>query len=160
MLPMVSRKVDLSLEKLRQWKMKQADVSISLPRLQIGLSESWKLCLNLCSLRWPICLILHLMYVNSNWIYAQKTTQGKWETQLPGRWKLYSPCKSLRLNESLSISLSLFIEKCILQMRFNLNKIFASEAWAEMSRNELRRAWMSLNKSKFVQMSLNKLIFA
>ena len=52
MLPMIFRKVDLSFEKLGQWRRKWADVSISLPQLQIGLSESWKLCLNLCSRRW------------------------------------------------------------------------------------------------------------
>ena len=52
MLPMIFRKVDLSFQKLGQWRRKWADVSISLAQLQIGLSESWKLCLNLCSRRW------------------------------------------------------------------------------------------------------------
>ena len=42
-------------------------------------------------------------------------------------------------------------------MRFNLNKIFASDALAEMSLNELKRAWMSLNKFKWAQMNLNEL---
>ena len=51
-LPMISRKVDLSFEKLWQWRRKWADVSISLPQLKIGLSEAWKLCLNWCSRRW------------------------------------------------------------------------------------------------------------
>ena len=51
-LPMIFRKFDLSFEKLGQWRRKWADFSISLPQLQIALSESWKLCLNLCSRRW------------------------------------------------------------------------------------------------------------
>ena len=46
MFPMLFRKVYLSFEELG------ADVSMSLRQLQIGLSESWKLCLNLCSRRW------------------------------------------------------------------------------------------------------------
>ena len=53
MLPMISRKVDLSFEKLGQGRRKWTDVSISLPQLQIGLSETWKLCLNLWSRKWP-----------------------------------------------------------------------------------------------------------
>ena len=52
MLPIVFRKVDLSFEQLGQWRRKGADVSISLSQLQIELSESWKLCLNLYSQRW------------------------------------------------------------------------------------------------------------
>ena len=28
--------------------------------------------------------------------------------------------------------------------------------WAQMNQIELKRAWMSLNKSNYVQMSLNK----
>ena len=52
MLPMIFRNVDLSFEKLGQWRRKCADASVSLPQLQIGLSESWKLRLNFCSQRW------------------------------------------------------------------------------------------------------------
>ena len=51
MLPMMFRKADLSFEKLRQWIGELADISVSLPQLQIGLSESKKLCLSLCSRR-------------------------------------------------------------------------------------------------------------
>ena len=51
-LPIMFKRVDLSFEKLGQWRSKWADVSVSLPQLQIGLSESWKLCLNLCSWGW------------------------------------------------------------------------------------------------------------
>ena len=60
MLSMIFRKVDLSFEKLVQWRRKWGDVSISLPQLQIGLSESWKRCFNLCSRRWYYfcCLFL------------------------------------------------------------------------------------------------------
>ena len=43
--PMIFRKVYLSYEKLGQWTRKWTDVSILLPQLQIGLSESLKLCL-------------------------------------------------------------------------------------------------------------------
>ena len=52
LLPMIFRKVDLSFEKLGQWRRKWADVSVSLRELQIGLSESSKLYFNLCSRRW------------------------------------------------------------------------------------------------------------
>ena len=52
MLPLIFRKVDLSFEKLGQWRRKWADASVSLPQLQIRLSESWKLRLNFCSQRW------------------------------------------------------------------------------------------------------------
>ena len=34
--------------------------------------------------------------------------------------------------------LPLFIEVRVFQMRFNLNKTFASDAWAEMNLNELK----------------------
>ena len=37
----------------------------------------------------------------------------------------------------------LFIEVCVLWMRVNLNKIFASVEWAEMSLNEMKWAKMS-----------------
>ena len=39
------------------------------------------------------CLFLHLMYVNSNLIDAQKTLQEKWEAPLRGGWKTNSPTK-------------------------------------------------------------------
>ena len=52
MLPLIFRKVEISFEKLGQWRRKWADASVSLPQLQIGLSESWKLRLNFCSQRW------------------------------------------------------------------------------------------------------------
>ena len=52
MFLIVFRKVDLSLERWGQWRRQWAEVSLSLPQLRIGLSESWKPCLNLCSRRW------------------------------------------------------------------------------------------------------------
>ena len=45
------RVFDLSLEKWGQWRSKWAEVLISLPQLQIGSTESWKPCLNLCTQR-------------------------------------------------------------------------------------------------------------
>ena len=48
------RRVNLSSEKLGHERRKWKVVSTSFPQLQIGLSVSWKLCLNLCSRRWPI----------------------------------------------------------------------------------------------------------
>ena len=95
MLPMIFRKVDLSLEKLIQWTRKWTDVSISLPQLQIGLSESWKLCLNLRSRRW---LKPNLNLVNN------LTPLGLWQlkTVLPeGRMKFKSVLlKIFKLSES------------------------------------------------------------
>ena len=76
MLPMIFRKVDLSFEKLGQWRRKWTDLSISLPQLQIGLNESWKLCLNLCLGWW---LEPNLNLVNKS------VTLGLWQlkTVLP-----------------------------------------------------------------------------
>ena len=48
----IFRKVNLLLEKLEQWRRKWVDVSTFWSELQIGLSESRKPCLNLCSRRW------------------------------------------------------------------------------------------------------------
>ena len=45
---------------------------------------------------------------------------------------------SLQNLKSYLMDLPLFIEVYIFQMRFNLNKIFASDAWAEMSSNKLK----------------------
>ena len=103
MLPMIFRKVDLSFEKLRQWRSKWTDVSISLPQLQIGLSESWKLCLNLCSRRW---LKPNLKLVN------KLTRLGLWQfkTVLPeGCMKLKSAfLKIFKLSELWIFRSSLF----------------------------------------------------
>ena len=52
MFLIIFRKVNLSLEQLEQWRRKWVDVSIFWPQLQIGLRESRKPYLNLCSPRW------------------------------------------------------------------------------------------------------------
>ena len=46
------RSVERSLLYKAQWKKKWITDSTSLPQLHIGLIESWKLCLNLCSHKW------------------------------------------------------------------------------------------------------------
>ena len=76
MHPMIFRKVDLSFKKTEQWRGKWTDVLISLPQLQIGLIESWKLCLNLCLWRW----LKHNLNLVNNW-----TPMGIWQlkTVLP-----------------------------------------------------------------------------
>ena len=51
MFLMVFRKVDLSFKQWGQWRRKWVEGSIPLSQLQIGLSISWKPCLNLCSRR-------------------------------------------------------------------------------------------------------------
>ena len=81
---------DLSFEKLVQW----ADVSISLPQLQIGLSQSWKLCLNLCSRRW---LKPNLNIVNN----LTPLELWQWKTVVPeGRMKFKSLfLKTFKLSE-------------------------------------------------------------
>ena len=50
------------------------------------------------------------------------------------------PPQSLKIYQT---ELPVFIKVCVFQMWFNLNKIFASDAWAEMSLNELKWAQMS-----------------
>ena len=103
MLPMIFREVDLSFKKLGQWRRKWPDVSVSLPQLQIGLSESWKLCLNLCSRRW---LKPNLNLVNN------LTPLGLWQlkTVLPeGRMKFKSVfLKIFKLSELQIFMSSLF----------------------------------------------------
>ena len=46
------RRVNLSFMKIGQWSRRGVEFSISLPQRQIGLRQSWKLCLNPCSWRW------------------------------------------------------------------------------------------------------------
>ena len=103
MLPMILRKVDLSFEKLGQWRRKWADVSISLPQLHVCLSESWKLCLNLYSRRW---LKRNLNLVNN------LSPLGLWQlkTVLPeGRMKFKSVfLKIFKLSELRIFRSSLF----------------------------------------------------
>ena len=103
MLPMIFRKIDFPFEKLGQWRRKWADVSISLPKLHMGLSESWNLCLNLCSRRW---LKPNLNLVNN------LTPLGLWQlkTVLPeGRMKFKSVfLKIFKLSELRIFRSSLF----------------------------------------------------
>ena len=69
---------------------------------------------------------------------------------------IYSKNKDESLDECRWGELPVFMEVCVNRKRFNLNKNFASDAWAEMSLNELKRTRKNLNQSKWVQMSLNK----
>ena len=64
----------------------------------------------------------------------------------PPAWRIEAqlPPQSLKIYQT---ELPLFIEVCIFQMRFNLNKIFASDVWVEMSLNELKWAQMSSKES-------------
>ena len=50
-------------------------------------------------------LPIRLIYMNSDLIDAQKTSQGKWEPLLSRGWKPNSPCKALRFIERSSLSL-------------------------------------------------------
>ena len=46
------RRITLSFWNTVKWRKKCRHDSTSVPHLQIGLKESWKLCLNLCSRKW------------------------------------------------------------------------------------------------------------
>ena len=70
------------------------------------------------------------MYVNSNWIDAQKTNHRKCEAPLCRGWKPNSFRKTLIFIERRS--LSLFKKVHVFRMRFNLSDIFAR---SEMSLN-------------------------
>ena len=74
----------------------------------------------LLTLAKPICLLFHLTYVKSNWIYAQKNSEGKREAPLRGGGSPTPPRKALRFIER---NFLLFIEVCVFRMRFSLNKI-------------------------------------
>ena len=52
MLRILFMKINLSSEKRGQWRRPWVVVSTSVPQLQIGFNESWKLRLNLRSRRW------------------------------------------------------------------------------------------------------------
>ena len=51
-LQILFTRINLSLEKRRQWRRQWVVISTSVLHLQIGYNESWKLCLNLWSWRW------------------------------------------------------------------------------------------------------------
>ena len=74
------------------------------------------------------------MYVNLNWIDAQKTSKGKCEASCMVGGSPTPPAKP----QDLLNGVPLFMEICGLWMWFNINKIFASDAWAEMSLNEVK----------------------
>ena len=74
-----------------------------------------------------------LMYVNLNWIDTLKISQEKRE-----------------LSPTREVKAQIFMEVFVFRMRFNLNNIFASDAWAEMSWNEPKWAQKILNEPKSV----------
>ena len=101
----------------------------------------------LLTLAKPICLLFYWMNVNFGLMLKRpvKEKGGPPPPFLRGRWKPKSPRKALRfIKRSYPIS-SLH---GILRMRFNLNKIFASDAWNE--------SWSKLKWFKWVQKSLNE----
>ena len=69
-LSILSRRFCLSLVNFGQWRKKWFNVSISKPQVQIGLSESKKLCLNLCSLKWQ----------RPSWRLVRKSSPFGWLT--------------------------------------------------------------------------------
>ena len=76
------RRVRLSLIKKGQWRKKWVMDSISWPQLHKGFNVSWKLCLNLCSLRWlkpSLSLVISLILLG---LGISKTEFGE------GRMKL------------------------------------------------------------------------
>ena len=77
-----------------------------------------------------------------NWS-SKEQSRKKWG--LPYVGNLNSPRKALIFIKQGS---PLFMKECLFRMRFNLNIIFASNAWGEMILNELKRASMNLNQSK------------
>ena len=63
-LRIVVKRVRLSLLKKGQWRKKWIVDSISWPQLHKGFNVPWKLCLNLCFLRWlrpSLCLVISLI---------------------------------------------------------------------------------------------------
>ena len=52
MFRMLFMRINLSSEKRGQWRRQWVVVSTSVPQLQIGFNDSWKLCLNSWSQRW------------------------------------------------------------------------------------------------------------
>ena len=66
----LSKRVCLWRWKFGQWRRKCFVVSVPLPQLHIGSTESWKLCLNLCSFRWlnPILNLVRYLIPRGLWI--------------------------------------------------------------------------------------------
>ena len=131
-LHMIFRKFDLSFEKLGQWRRKWADFSISLPQLQIALSESWKLCLNLCSRRWlkpNLNLVNNLLLLDyDNWkqyfqkdVWSSKVFSWRYSSFL--NCEYLGPVCSIRLPQKEKRNLErnhalLWIEKYYYFLRF------------------------------------------
>ena len=65
---------------------------------------------------------INLIYVNSSWVYVQKTSEGKREAPFPLRGSgSPAPQHILKIYWA---EVPLFIEVCVFRMRFSLNKIF------------------------------------
>ena len=82
MLPMIFRKVDLWYEKLRQWRKKWADVLKSLPQLQIGLSESWKLVLPYLHFNLPNLNLVNNTTPLGLWQFKSALPEGSWSSKV------------------------------------------------------------------------------
>ena len=81
-LRIVLRRVRLSLIKKGQWRKKWVADSISWPQLHKGFIVSWRLCLNLCYLKWlrpSLSLVISLIPLG---LWISKTEFGE------GRMKL------------------------------------------------------------------------
>ena len=83
-LRMVLRRVLLSLIKKGQWRKKWVADSISWPQLHKGFIVSWKLCLNLCSLKWlrpSLSLVISLIPLGL-WISKKEFGEGRMKVSI------------------------------------------------------------------------------
>ena len=73
----VLRRVYRSSLNIGQWRRKCEVDSISKPQPQIGLKQSWKLCLNLCSVKWLIPTRSRVISLIPLWLLQLKTLLGE-----------------------------------------------------------------------------------
>ena len=97
----------------------------------------------LLTLAKPIYLLLHLTFMNSNWIYLKRPVKEKGSPPTRVGVEAQIPPPSLNIHET---ELPLFIVVWVFRMWFS----FASDAWAEMSLNELKWTQMSSKELEWV----------
>ena len=67
------KRVCLWVVKFGQWRKKWTVDSISFPQLHKGSTESWKLCLNLCSFKWLKPILRRVRSFSPNGLFMLKT---------------------------------------------------------------------------------------
>ena len=142
------RRVRLSLIKKGQWRKKWVMDSISWPQLHKGFNVSWKLCLNLCSLKWlrpSLSLVISLIPLG---LRISKTEFGEGRMKLSiFSLKTEILLKFLRLGSKLFHSIitdgKKFLKKNMLFLNNENIGHSSCKIWCTSYRNEIKKVfWM------------------